>query len=274
MLDKNFLDDYVKKNAIPPNTRRYLAEYLQSEILSILYDSKYGRHLSFLGGTSLRFVYKIERFSEDLDFDLVKTGLDYAKLAKYLEKQLNERGFLAETRVKKTENIFIIFVKFSEIMKQMGVSEFANQKIKIKFEVDPSPYKSLEYETKLVSAYGKTFNVIINTLPTLFAQKILALKLRPYQKGRDFYDLVWFLAQKNVEPNYAILKEKGIKVKNREELILELEKIISKLDLKLAAADVRRFLFYPDQARWILDLPKYLDGFSKESGLTRLPQKY
>lgn len=263
MLDKNFLDDYVKKNNIPPNTRRYLAEYLQSEILSVLYNSKYGAHLSFLGGTCLRFVYKIERFSEDLDFDLIKRGLDYAKLAKFLEKTLKERGFPAETRLKKTENIFIIFVKFSGTMKQMGLSEFSNQKLKIKFKVDPAPYRNIEYESKTISAYGKTFSVIANTLPTLFAQKIIALKFRPYQKGRDFYDLVWFLAQKNIEPNYAILKEKGIAIKNRQELVSELRKIIANLDLKQAADDVRPFLFYPQQADWIPSLPEYINSFSK-----------
>ena len=74
MLDRNFLEDYIEKNNIPKNPRRYLVEYLQSEILSILYNSKYGRHLSFLGGTCLRFVYGIERFSEDLDFDLINPG--------------------------------------------------------------------------------------------------------------------------------------------------------------------------------------------------------
>ena len=261
MLDRNFLEDYIEKNNIPKNPRRYLVEYLQSEILSILYNSKYGRHLSFLGGTCLRFVYGIERFSEDLDFDLIKPGLSYGELAEYFEKKLSEQGFLVDTRAKKTENIFIIFIKFSEVMGQIGLSAQADQKIKIKFEVDPTPYKSIKYESRTISTYGKTFNVIANTLESLFAQKILALKLRPYQKGRDFYDSVWFLAQKNLEPNYKILAEKGIKIKNKKELVVELKKIISKLDLKQAAKDVEPFLFYPEQAKWILDLPKYLDGF-------------
>jgi predicted nucleotidyltransferase component of viral defense system len=261
MLDKIFLEDYVKRNNIPQNPRRYLTEYLQSEIIHVLYNSKYGNHLSFLGGTCLRFTYGIERFSEDLDFDLIKPGLNYEEVAKHLERKLKEQGFLVDVRVKKTENIFIIFVKFSEVMKQMGLSEFPDQKIKIKFEVDPTPYKNIKYESKTIATYGKTFNIISNTLPTLFAQKIIALKLRPYQKGRDFYDIVWFLAQKNIEPNYEILKEKNISINNRQGVVSELRKIISGLDLKQAEKDVERFLFYPEQAKWILELPKYLDSF-------------
>ncbi len=263
MLDKNFLEDYIKRNNIPNNPRRCLVEYLQSEILEILYTSKYGNHLAFLGGTCLRFAYGIERFSEDLDFDAIRMGLNYEELAKYLQKKLEERGFLIDTRAKKTENIFIIFLRFSAVMQQMGLTEIADQKIKIKFEVDPTPYKNIVYESKAISAYGKIFNIISNTLPTLFAQKILALKLRPYQKGRDFYDLVWFLAQKNIEPNYAILQEKNIAVRDKKELIAELQKIISALDLKQAVKDVSPFLFHQEHAKWILQLPEFIENLEK-----------
>lgn len=233
-------------------------EYLQSEILEILYSSKYGNHLAFLGGTCLRFAYGIERFSEDLDFDAIKPNLNYKELAKYLKKRLEERSFLIDTRAKKTENIFIIFLKFSAVMQQMGLTELENQKIKIKFEVDPEPYKNIAFESKTISAYGKIFNIISNTLPTLFAQKIIALKMRPYQKGRDFYDLVWFLAQKNIEPNYAILQEKNIPIRDKKELIAELQKIISAKDLKQAAKDVSPFLFHSQHAQWILQLPEFI----------------
>jgi len=263
MLDKFFLEDYIKRNGIPNVPRRVLTEYLQSEILAVVFNSKFGSHLSFLGGTCLRFVHKIERFSEDLDFDLIKGGLDYAELAKFIEKKIRELGFPSDTTVKKTENIIIINVKFSEVMKEMGLSAFDDQKLKIKFEIDPAPRENIEYESKYISAYGKSFNIISNTLETLFAQKIMAIVFRPYQKGRDFYDLVWFLSQKKVEPSYEILKEKGIEVKNREELIEFLKKQAEKSDLKQAAKDVERFLFYPEQAKWILELPRYIDSFEK-----------
>jgi len=101
-------------------------------------------------------------------------------------------------------------------------------------------------------------------LETLFAQKIIAIVFRPYQKGRDFYDLVWFLAQKNIKPKYEILKEKGIKIKNRLELVKFLKDQAQKSDLQQAAKDVERFLFYPEQAQWILKLPEYLESFENK----------
>ena len=146
-------------------------------------------------------------------------------------------------------------------MKEMGLSGMDNQKLTIKFEIDPTPQKNIEYETKQIFSYGKTFNIVANTEETLFAQKIIALKFRPYQKGRDFYDIIWFMSQKNIEPNYKLLGEKGLRIKNRRELKIEMKKIISKLDLKQAAKDAERFLFYPEKAKWIADFGKYLESF-------------
>jgi predicted nucleotidyltransferase component of viral defense system len=264
MLDKNFLEDWRKRNNIPLNPRRNLTEYLQSEILFALQNSKYGEMLTFMGGTCLRFVYKIDRFSEDLDFELVgKKKVDYSDLAKFFEKELNNIGFLVDTRVKKTENIIIIFVKFSALLKEAGLSGLEKQKLKIKFEIDPEPPKGIEYDSKLISTYGRTFNILANNLSTLFAQKILAIVFRPFQKGRDFYDLVWFLSQREIEPNYEILQEKGIEIENREELIEFLKEKAGESALKQAAKDVEKFLFYPEQAQWILKLPEYLESFRK-----------
>lgn len=263
MLDKKFLEEYIKKNGIPQKPRQNLTEYLQAEILAVLYGSDYGQFLSFIGGTCLRFAYNIERFSEDLDFDLIKSGFDCGGLAKYLEKKLRELGFKADTRAKKTENIFIIYVRFSSVMKEMGLSGMDGQKLMIKFEVDPDPPKHIKFESRRVNAYGKAFSIVSNELDSIFAQKVLAIMKRPYQKGRDFYDLVWLLGQKNLEPNYKILQEKEIAVANRAELVEMLQKKVAKSDLKQAVKDVEKFLFHPEQAKWILDLPKYLEDYAK-----------
>jgi hypothetical protein len=91
----------------------------------------------------------------------------------------------------------------------------------------------------------------------------LAIVFRPFQKGRDFYDLVWFLSQREIEPNYEILQEKGIEIESREELIEFLKEKAEESDLKQAVKDVEKFLFYPEQAQWILKLPEYLESFRK-----------
>ena len=227
--DKEFFKKYAQEKNIPWQDRNILLEYLQTQILKALSLSKFNDSLSFLGGTCLRFAHGINRFSEDLDFDLLK-----------------KEGFNVEN-----------------VLREFGISAPKDEKILIKFEIDFDPYKNLHFETKFSDSFNERFPMLVNTLETLFAQKILAIIFHPYQKGRDFYDLVWFLSQKNVEPNYAIFKEKGIDIKNRGELIEFLKLQAEKSDLPLAVKDVERFLFFPEQAQWILKLPEYLESFKK-----------
>ncbi|MFA6047388.1 MAG: nucleotidyl transferase AbiEii/AbiGii toxin family protein [Parcubacteria group bacterium] len=263
--DKKYFKNYCESKNIPWREKDVLREYLQTQILKALSSSDYNDAVSFLGGTSLRFIHEIPRFSEDLDFDLVKKdGFNIDALEKDLTKSLSLLGFAIDARTKTTENIYILFIKFKDVLREFELSSMKDEKFLIKFEIDHTPYKATTTETKFIDSFNERFPVLINTLPTLFAQKIIALKLRPYQKGRDFYDIVWFLAQKDIEPNYEILQEKNININNRQELVAELITIISGLDLKQAAKDVERFLFYPEQAKWILELPKYLDGFAKQ----------
>ena len=70
--NRNFLKKYAKEKNIPLNIRNLLTEYLQTQILFAMSLGKFNENLSFLGGTGLRLVYNLDRFSEDLDFDLVK----------------------------------------------------------------------------------------------------------------------------------------------------------------------------------------------------------
>ncbi|MFZ2975148.1 MAG: nucleotidyl transferase AbiEii/AbiGii toxin family protein [Candidatus Moraniibacteriota bacterium] len=260
--DKKYFRDYCQKKNIPWRERDVLREYLQTQILKVLSMSEFNDAVSFLGGTSLRFLHNIERFSEDLDFDLLKKeNFDINQIGKEIAGKLELLGFSLDTKIKTTENIHIIYFKFKNVLQEFGFNVQENEKITIKFEIDFDPYKNIKFETKFVDSFGERFPILINTLPTLFAQKIIALKFRPYQKGRDFYDLVWFLAQKNIEPNHAIFKEKKINVKNKKELIIELEKIISASDLEQAIKDVSPFIFQSEQAKWILSLPDFLKNF-------------
>jgi predicted nucleotidyltransferase component of viral defense system len=262
--NKDFFKKYTKENRIPWQERNILLEYLQTQILKALSLSSCSDKLSFLGGTCLRFAHNIDRFSEDLDFDLLdKKDFDLEMLTAEIKKKLELQGFVIDTRIKKTEKIYIVFFKFRNVLKEFGFNVHRDHKVLIKFEIDFDPFEKIKTEAVFVDSFNERFPLLVNSLETLFAQKILAIVFRPFQKGRDFYDLVWFLSQRNVEPNYKLLQEKGLKIKNREGLIDFLEKQAKESDLKQAAKDVERFLFYPEQAQWILKLPEYLKGFKK-----------
>lgn len=260
--DKDFFRKYARERSMPWQDRNVLLEYLQTQVLKALSLSEFNDRVSFLGGTCLRFAYGIDRFSEDLDFDLVKKeGFALEDMMDAVKKRLELLGFDIDARVKTTENIHIIFFRFKNVLREFGLDAQESQKILIKFEIDFSPYKDIATETKFVDSFNERFPILVNSLGTLFAQKVIAIVFRPYQKGRDFYDLVWFLSQKTLEPNYAIFREKGLPIRNRQELIDFLKEQAKKSDLAQAVKDVERFLFYPEQAKWILNLPEYLKSF-------------
>jgi len=263
--NKDFFRKYAQEKNIPWQERNVLLEYLQTQILKALSLSKYNDSISFLGGTCLRFAYGINRFSEDLDFDLMKKdGFNVDELMQEIKNKLELQGFQVDTRTKTTGNIHIVFFRFKNVLREFGSSVPKDEKVLVKFEIDFNPYKNIKIETRFADSFNERFPMLVNTLETLFAQKILAIIFRPYQKGRDFYDLVWFLSQKNIEPNYEIFKEKGILISTRTELIDFLQEQAKKCDLAQAVKDVEKFLFYPEQAQWILKLPEYLESFKNK----------
>lgn len=261
---KDFFKKYTQEKNIPWQERNVLLEYLQMQILKALSLSKFSEKVSFLGGTCLRFAHGINRFSEDLDFDLImKEDFDSKELLSDIAYKLEMQGFVLDIREKKNDKIFTLHFKFKNILREFGIKSPVTEKILVKFEIDFNPLKNIQTEVIFVDSFREKFPLLVNTPSTLFAQKILAIVFRPYQKGRDFYDLIWFLAQKNLEPNYALLNEKKLGINNRVKLVEFLLAQAEKTDLPQAAKDVERFLFYPQQAQWILKLPEYLKGFLK-----------
>ncbi|MBI2439707.1 MAG: nucleotidyl transferase AbiEii/AbiGii toxin family protein [Candidatus Moranbacteria bacterium] len=261
---KDFFKKYAEERNIPWQDRNILLEYLQTQILKALSLSKFNDSISFMGGACLRFAYGINRFSEDLYFDLVKKeGFHIEELMADIRNKLDMQGFQVDARTKTTENIHTIYFRFKDVLWEFGLNVQENEKMLIKFEIDFNPFKKARTETKFSDSFNERFPLLVNSLETLFAQKVVAIIFRPYQKGRDFYDLVWFLSQKDLEPNYALFKEKKLDITNRHMLVEFLTQQARKSNLEQAAKDVERFLFYPEQAKWILKLPEYLQSFEK-----------
>jgi predicted nucleotidyltransferase component of viral defense system len=124
---KEFFKKYADERNIPWQDRNILLEYLQTQILKALSLSKFNDTISFLGGTCLRFAYGINRFSEDLDFDLMKKeGFDIEKLMIDIKNKLTFQGFQVDARTKTTENIHIISFRFSNVLREFGLNVQGN----------------------------------------------------------------------------------------------------------------------------------------------------
>ena len=180
---------------------------MQEIALAGLYRAGFFEKAAFYGGTALRMFYGLNRFSEDLDFSLLKVDSDFS-LDKYLEAILVEFDSLGmKVSVKEKQktihsNIESAFLKsetiwnelvLENIIPQNGLDQKAN--IKIKLAVDTEPPLGFETEEKLLlkpfSFYVKCF-----TISDLFAGKMHALLFRKWKdnvKGRDWYDMEWYI---------------------------------------------------------------------------------
>lgn len=212
MMDRYELqtrDDYI--NA--------LREILQEIALLGLWRSKFFEHAAFYGGTALRVGYGLNRYSEDLDFSLLKPDDSFSlgTYAKSLQREINSFGFQVdfEQRQKSYQTpIESAFLK-TNTYKQLIIIEASEdllrdlhplKNLKIKLEVDTDPPGGFKTETRYV-LQPFPFSVRIFSLPDLFAGKLHAILCRHWKsrvKGRDWYDLVWYAGKypefQNVSP--------------------------------------------------------------------------
>ena len=188
--------------------RIILKEYIQDIMLYILYNNIQTSTLIFYKGSSLRKIYDLDRFSEDLDFEN-PDGMDLNIISEIIREYFKEIGMTdVECKVQESKNITRITVKFP-IAKEIGLSGYSNEKLHVKIEVNNA--LTGKYTTELTSKMLRRYSVILKhyDLPTLFACKIVACLDRVYVKGkkkinikgRDFYDLVWFINNTNALPN-------------------------------------------------------------------------
>ena len=188
---------------------RALREVMQEIALLGLWRSKFFERAAFYGGTALRVLYGLDRFSEDLDFSLLKKGDGFA-LADYgdsLTRELASFGFAVEIDNRKKQAQTAVQSAFlkADTRTQMISVGFEqglvqqvprNQVLKIKLEVDTDPPPGFSTEVRYL-LQPVPFAVKTFSLPDLFAGKMHAVLCREWKsrvKGRDWYDLVWFAA--------------------------------------------------------------------------------
>lgn len=187
--------------------RNLLREYLQARILGAMQQSGAMVPLAFMGGTALRFLYRIPRFSEDLDFTLEMDGerLDFDRLVAGVGRTLEREGYDVRSRMGAARVVRKASFGFVGILAEAGLSAHADQVLYIKLEVDTNPPSGAGLAVTLVDRFGP-LRLQHHDLPSLFAGKIAALIGREYTKGRDLYDLLWYLTREELpQPNVPLL---------------------------------------------------------------------
>ena len=216
------LEDYQIKNTT--DEINALKEVIQEIVLSGLSRGGFFNEAAFYGGTALRIFYKLDRFSEDLDFALVtpNSNFDLSKYFSYIENELKAYGLNLEVSTKQKSidsNITSAFVKgdtLEHILKFFPNDEKHEydhllKDIKIKFEVDINPPSGATYEEQY-KLLPSPHQIKLYDSSSLFAGKIHAILCRNWKtrtKGRDLYDYIFFLA-KNINVNLDLIKNKLI----------------------------------------------------------------
>ncbi len=254
-----------------------LHEIFQEIALLGLWRSKFFEHAAFYGGTALRILYGLDRFSEDLDFSLLKhsKNFDLESYNQAIKAELRAFGFEVEVKTKeKQTSIKSAFIKANTRQQLISIEAPKNfitalprdYLITIKMEIDTDP--PLDFETESRYLFKPIpFSILTFNQSSLFAGKLHAILCRQWKtrvKGRDFYDFLWYLKQ-NIQPDLKHLSARLIQSghltpgklldkKHLQELLLAR---LDTLDIDQAKKDVRPFLQNPEVLEaWSIDLFK------------------
>ena len=222
-----------------------------------------------MGGTALRICYDLKRYSEDLDFALDRKTEDYSfsDLNEKVSANLKNNGFKVDVSVQEEKTVQKSNLKFAGLLNQFGLSPLKDQKLHIKIEVDikPPPIEKNKAETFFVTKFNEIFPIIIHSADTLFAGKIGAILTRPYNKGRDFYDLIWYLTKKTpINLNYLNARL-GKKFTSSNEVYKILQTKISQINISELMGDLENFLEDPTEKEWIKNFPAVTEKLLKEA---------
>ncbi|MDH7476219.1 MAG: nucleotidyl transferase AbiEii/AbiGii toxin family protein [Microgenomates group bacterium] len=192
--------EFARKYGIPLNRKEnILREYLQSLILNRIYQKKQSANLFFIGGTSLRLLRGLDRFSEDLDFEFV-SPLNYSKindLLKEIEFYLQKENISVSLYTNKTLKRVYFEFRFSKILYELKLDSDQEKKLVIKLDFE-SNWKGLSREIISFDRYGFLSNIVTVSLNQLLIQKLLAYIDRKQTMARDLYDIVWLLSNNAV----------------------------------------------------------------------------
>lgn len=249
------LDGYNAANAT--EEEQAAKEIIQEIALYALWRAEFFEVAAFQGGTSLRILHGLPRFSEDLDFMLKAPDPDFA-WSGYLKQLLDcfkEYGLLSEALPKgrMDQRIKKAVIKDNSIISQLNLSFYrghANQKINVKLAIDVEPPADSGYAYSYLD-FPTDHEVCYQDLSSNFALKIHALLCRAYLKGRDWYDFNWYIKQ-GASPNLLHLKNALIQSgrwQGQGDLMVDLswlkdilQEKINNIDWQQAAGDVERFL--------------------------------
>ncbi|MDR3268755.1 MAG: nucleotidyl transferase AbiEii/AbiGii toxin family protein [Tannerella sp.] len=246
---QSYFPPQIRNHPDPARQKYMLKEYVQLLILDFLSVSPFAKKLVFIGDTNLRLVKGIDRFSEDLDFDCKDfSANEFAEMIGNVVTFLQRSGWRAETREKPNSNLraYRSCIYFPELLFELSLSGYCEERFLVKSE---SQNQGVYYQSIIANIRGCGFYFPFPVPPDdiLCSMKLSALLSR--QKGRDFYDVLFLLAQ--TPPNYDYLAKKQ-HIHNWQELKTALLQTTKQVNLQHKSKDFEHLLFNNNSEKILL----------------------
>jgi hypothetical protein len=247
---KDHLIELVRQAPSPLDGRNLAREYLQARILAVLQRAGAMIPLAFHGGTALRFLYTHGRYSEDLDFALEgdRQRYDFHGYLRAIRTELTPERYAVELKANDHKIVHTAFVRFPGLLFDLGLSAQPSESLAVKLEVDTNPPSGADLATSVVRRFF-VLQLQHHDKASLLSGKLHAILQRSFSKGRDIYDLLWYLSDPAWPPPNLLLLNHALRQTNwpggelteanwRESIGDRLQK----LDWASIRADVRPFV--------------------------------
>ena len=242
------------------NTNSYkymIKEYVLVLALNFLFTSKWAKYLCFIGGTNLRLIKGIDRFSEDLDFDCTNLSEnDFREMSNDVLEYLQKDGWNVEIRNGNQERLkaFRTNIYFPQLLFELGLSGHKEERFLIKLEAQD---QGVEYRSKtaFINRCGYFFPVVVPEDDVLCAMKLCAMLQR--SKGRDFYDAMFLLNL--TQPNYEFMRLR-VGVSSKNELKEAVSSLLETVNLQQKQKDFEHLLFHPNKSQQILYFKEFVNS--------------
>lgn len=222
----------------------YIKEYLQTIVLRQIYELDATKNLVFYGGTSLRFLFGLNRLSEDLDF-IGKDFQGFEEVTTHFQSFFQSNNIKIQVKIQK----FRVILNFKDFLSHFWINFWASKDLYLKIEISEHFFFCKNYQIKLYPIFKYNQSLVIKSLDksSLFSTKLNAVLYRNWTKQiweekisvkwRDVYDLFWYLSHSFV-PNIDCIDG----INNKDDLKKELKIIIEKINFNEVILDIENFL--------------------------------
>jgi predicted nucleotidyltransferase component of viral defense system len=252
---KTFFAESIRKN--PSHFEYMLKEYFHYRMLDIIFSGEYASRLRLIGGTNLRILHKIQRFSEDLDFDCYRLSREeFLQFTDKIISRLMAEGIEVVAEDKKKDLRLAAFrrnITFPGLLFDLGFTGNREKKLLIKIECESHNYV-YEPIKQIIQKFNVFTQIFAPSSDILLAMKTGAVLERG--KGRDYYDFM-FLSGIITDPDFGYLEEK-FGITNHAQLYERILESCETTDFGLKSREFEKLVFDPAETKKVLLFREYI----------------